>query len=170
MFDIIEIKARCAQPEKIRQILEARQARFAGTDHQVDTYFNATNGRLKLREGNIENTLIHYRRPNQAGPKNSQVTLFKPPPGSTLKALLCAAIGVRIVVDKMRRIYFMENVKIHLDEVQQLGTFLEIEAIDETGSLGLEKLDRQCRYFMDLFGVKDEDLVQVSYSDMMEAL
>ncbi|MFQ5446040.1 MAG: class IV adenylate cyclase [Saprospiraceae bacterium] len=164
------MKARCANPEKVRQKLEARQARFVGTDHQVDTYFNAKTGRLKLREGTIENTLIHYHRPNQAGPKNSQVLLFKTAPNTSLKALLTAALGVRIVVDKMRRIYFVENVKIHLDEVQQLGTFLEIEAIDETGTIGLERLEEQCRFYINLFGVKDGDLVRVSYSDMMEEL
>ena len=70
----------------------------------------------------------------------------------------------------MRRIYLLDNVKIHLDQVEQLGTFLEIEAIDETNTIGLEKLGEQCRFFMDLFNVKEEDLVQVSYSDMIEAL
>ena len=140
MFNIIEIKARCTRPEDIRLILEDNQAHFVGTDHQVDTYFNAKNGRLKLREGNIENTLIHYHRPTQTGPKNSQVTLYKAAPGSTLKALLTASLGVRTVVNKMRRIYLLVNVKIHLDQVEQLGTFLAIEAIDETNTIGMEKL------------------------------
>jgi adenylate cyclase, class 2 len=59
---IVEIKARCSDPEKIRTILRARGARFAGLDHQVDTYFRVSAGRLKLREGKIENALIFYCR------------------------------------------------------------------------------------------------------------
>lgn len=163
----VEIKAGCVYPEKIRQILESREARFAGLDHQVDTYFNVPNGRLKLREGNIENSLIHYRRSDQAGPKKSEVILYQSQPGSSLKAALTEALGVKVVVDKKRRIYFIENVKFHLDEVEGLGSFMEIEAIDLDGSLGEEVLEAQCRFYMELFRVKKEDLVQESYSDLL---
>jgi len=120
----VEIKARCRHPEKIREILEGRQARFVGLDQQVDTYFHVPHGRLKLREGNIENALIHYQRSDQAGPKNSEVQLYRP--GPNLKSILSAALGVKVVVDKRRQIYFIENVKFHLDEVPPLGTFVEI--------------------------------------------
>ena len=58
----IEIKAHCQYPEKIQKILEVKNGRFIGTDHQTDTYFKVENGRLKLKEGNIENALIHYER------------------------------------------------------------------------------------------------------------
>jgi adenylate cyclase class 2 len=74
---IIEIKAKCADHEPIRQILLEKGADFRGTDHQIDTYFKVPNGRLKLREGNIENTLIHYERENEEGPKQSNVTLYE---------------------------------------------------------------------------------------------
>ena len=73
----IEIKAKCSDLEKIRAILNSQQARFIGTDHQIDTYFKVNTGRLKLREGSIENALIHYNRPNQAGPKKSEIILPK---------------------------------------------------------------------------------------------
>ena len=74
MPTIIEIKARCHQPEKIKAILASKNALFKGIDHQIDTYFQVPKGRLKLREGNIENHLIQYHRPNQAGPKKSSVS------------------------------------------------------------------------------------------------
>lgn len=61
---IIEIKARCLDQDKVRNILIGENADFKGKDHQIDTYFNVHNGRLKLREGTIENNLIHYERPN----------------------------------------------------------------------------------------------------------
>ncbi|MBL7709922.1 MAG: hypothetical protein JNJ86_12680, partial [Chitinophagaceae bacterium] len=63
----VEIKARCADASFIRNYLLNQGAEFKGTDLQTDTYFNVTNGRLKLREGNIENALIWYERTNQAG-------------------------------------------------------------------------------------------------------
>jgi len=165
--NIIEIKAKCSNPEPIRSILASHKADFKGIDHQVDTYFKVANGRLKLREGNIENTLIHYNRPNQAGPKNSQVTYQRLPPQTDIKAVLSAAMDILAIVDKKRGIYFMDNVKFHIDEVKGLGAFIEIEAIDETGTIGIERLEKQCAHFMNLFGILEKDLVEVSYSDLI---
>lgn len=90
----IEIKARCSHPEEIRDLLDKQQAEFIGTDYQTDTYFNVPNYRLKLREGNIENALIHYFRNDQAGPKRSDISLYKTQPRSDLKQVLTAALGV----------------------------------------------------------------------------
>ena len=163
----IEIKARCQNPEKIRQILQSHQADFKGMDHQIDTYFNCTTGRLKLREGNIENSLIHYNRSDDAQPKASIVTLEKIAPNSNIKAVLTNALGVKVVVDKHRAIYFIQNVKFHIDEVKDLGSFVEIEAIDVDGSIGREILEEQCAFYMELFGIGEGDLVRVSYSDLL---
>lgn len=78
MSDInVEIKARRPDPERIRAILRSRDTEFKGTDHQIDTYFKVPAGRLKLREGNIENALIFYSRPDQAGPKEAEVSLCR---------------------------------------------------------------------------------------------
>ena len=66
-----EIKAACSDSESIRQTLTTLNADFRGKDHQVDTYFNVPSGRMKLREGNIEHSLIYYERNNQSGPKTS---------------------------------------------------------------------------------------------------
>lgn len=163
----IEIKAKCSDQDSIRSILKSLNARFVGTDHQIDTYFNAKNGRLKLREGNIENALIHYAREDKGGPKESKVTLLKTKPDSWLKEILAKALGVKAVVDKKREIYFIGNVKFHLDDVACLGTFVEIEAIDENGRIGREKLLAQCRHYLDLFKIGETDLVPTSYSDML---
>ncbi len=166
-INILEIKARCAQPEKIIAILEEKKAIFKGADHQIDTYFNANEGRLKLRQGTIECNLIQYNRPDQAGPKHSQVSLYKPNDAEKLKVVLTHSVGIKVVVDKQRSIYFVDNVKIHVDEVKGLGSFLEIEAIDEDGSRSLSELKDQCDSFMELFDVKTEDLLDVSYSDLI---
>jgi len=163
----IEIKARCKNPVTIKEILASRNADFKGVDHQIDTYFKVSNGRMKFREGNIENSLIHYNRPNQAGPKKSDYILYHPQPDSSLKQLLTQANGILVVVDKLRSIYFIENVKFHVDEVKDLGSFMEIEAIDSDGSVGEKKLLEQCQFYLDLLGVKEEDLIDNSYSDLL---
>ncbi len=163
----IEIKARSAEQDKIRALLRERAARFVGEDHQIDTYFRAPRGRLKLREGAIERNLIYYERPDQQGPKASNVTLYKPGPDAALKEILTQVLGVLVVVDKRREIYFIDNVKFHLDRVDHLGTFVEIEAIDADGTIGEARLHEQCAHYLDLFEIAEEDLVHVSYSDLL---
>lgn len=163
----IEIKARSNKQDAIRELLLKEGAEFRGTDHQTDTYFRVPEGRLKLREGNIENQLIHYRRANQEGPKQADVLLFPSVPGSGLKEILTAALGILVVVDKEREIYFIGNVKFHIDHVKGLGFFVEIEAIDKEGTIGREKLLEQCNHYLGLFGIREEELVPVSYSDML---
>ena len=163
----IEIKARCYKPDAIRKYLLNNNAEFKGTDHQRDTYFNVPNGRLKLRQGIIENSLIHYERENQPGPKSSQVSLYKVTDGDILRNTLERALGIKVVVEKQREIYFIDNVKFHIDEVPGLGSFAEIEAIDTNGSIGKEKLQEQCEFYLKVFDIKEEDLLTDSYSDML---
>jgi len=163
----VEIKASSDNHNEIRKTLTSHEAISKGIDHQIDTYFNVPQGRLKLREGDIENNLIHYIRENKEGPKQSKVTLFKSDPGSTLKELLSKSVGILTVVDKQREIYFIDNVKFHIDTVKELGTFIEIEAIDKEGTIGIDKLQEQCNFYLDLFRISKEDLVSVSYSDMI---
>ncbi len=166
-FTNIEIKARCSDLGRIRAILTAHHAQFKGEDHQIDTYFRCSVGRLKLREGNIENYLVHYERENCPGPKRSAVTLYRPQPDPALKQTLAAALGVLVVVDKKREIYFLDNVKFHLDRVKDLGSFVEIEAIDLTGEIGLARLREQCDGYIALFGILPEEFVARSYSDLL---
>src|SRR5688572_25725673 len=122
----VEIKARCNNPAAIRQYLSDHNADFKGTDNQTDTYFNVPNGRLKLREGNIENNLIFYERVNQAGPKNSNFNLVRVPDQASLKEVLAKSVGILVEVKKEREIYYIDNVKFHLDTVPLLGSFVEI--------------------------------------------
>ena len=163
----IEIKARTTEPDRIREILKTNNADFIGVDHQVDTYFKVASGRLKLREGNIENHLIYNERENTRGPKKSSVMLFKNNLDSNLKKMLIKSLGVLAVVDKHREIYFIDNIKFHLDSVSGLGTFLEIEAIDKDGTIGNEKLLEQCNYYLNLLNILKDDLIENSYSDLI---
>ncbi|MFA5161736.1 MAG: class IV adenylate cyclase [Elusimicrobiales bacterium] len=163
----MEIKARCENPQLIRSILRKHKAEFKGTDKQADTYFNVKTGRLKLRQGNIENALIYYVRQNKKGPKASFVRIFKTVNGPMLREVLVLALGVAVEVKKKREIYFIGNVKFHIDNVPGLGNFVEIEARDETGLVGRKKLLEQCNSYLKLFQVPSGNLVSNSYSDIM---
>src|ERR1700749_788478 len=110
----VEIKAHCNNPDYIRDYLRNYPASFKGTDLQTDTYFNSPNGRLKLREGNIENNLIWYQRTNQAAAKQSDFLLTPVRDAGTLKQVLTHALGIKVTVVKKREIYFIDNVKFHL--------------------------------------------------------
>lgn len=163
----VEIKARCSNSSFIRNYLISKNADFKGVDKQTDTYFNVQHGRLKLREGNIENNLIFYKRDDTTGPKNSHFKLVKVEDTVGLKEALTDAIGVKVVVEKTREIYYIENVKFHLDELQELGAFVEIEAGNILVDLSQEQLKEQCDYYIKEFGIKEKDMISNSYSDMM---
>jgi predicted adenylyl cyclase CyaB len=165
---IIEFKARCDDPDRVRAALRAESATGPDVDHQIDTYFHVPHGRLKLREGSVERALIHYNRANTLDPKRSDVTLYPTEPdASALKAALTAALGVRVVVDKTREIYFVGNVKVHLDHVKGLGSFVEVEAIADDTHNTEAVLRTQCERLLDAFGIAAIDLVAVSYSDLL---
>ena len=144
----VEIKAKCSSLEKAIEKLKALGADYKGLDHQIDTYFRVNNGRLKLREGNIERNLIQYHRANQAGPKSSFFKLFPVPVDSDLKVMLENSLGILTVVDKQRHIYYINNVKFHVDEVRDLGNFVEIEAGNLLAPLTKEELNDQCAHYM----------------------
>lgn len=163
----IEFKASTNKLAEQEALLQQQNPLFIGEDHQVDTYFNINSGRLKLREGNIENALIHYEREDTAGAKTSHVLLYHHKPDKALKEILIKTLGIKAVVDKRRRIYFIDNVKFHFDTVEGLGTFVEVEAIDKDGTIGKEKLQAQCNKYAALFGILAEDHCSVSYSDMV---
>jgi len=165
----IELKARCTDPDRIEALLHQQGADFIGEDHQVDTYFRVSSGRLKLREGTIENALIRYQRPEKKDLKRSEVILHEIS-GSTqsLKHILEDAMGIDIVVEKRRKIFFIENVKFHIDRVDPLGHFIEVEAIDRDGQWCEPDLQQQCLHYMDLFGISGSDLAEGSYADLLK--
>lgn len=162
-----EFKAKVNELEKYEKKLLTLNPKFIGLDHQIDTYFNSKYGRLKLREGNIENSLINYDRENILGSKESQIILYKHQPNSSLKAILTKQLGIKVIVDKKRKIYFIDNVKFHFDNVKDLGVFIEVEAIDENDKFSIEELKSQCDKYFDFFGLKTKNLIDKSYSDLI---
>lgn len=163
----IEFKARVNDPSIHEARLQSLNPVFAGEDLQKDTYYNVSAGRLKLREGNIENALIWYDRSNEAGAKQATILLYKHRPDDALKAILEKVHGIKVIVEKRRRIYYVDNVKFHFDTVNDLGTFIEAEAIDNDGTIGIEKLKEQCEHYIRFFEIQPADHISVSYSDML---
>ncbi|HLX92551.1 MAG TPA: CYTH domain-containing protein [Puia sp.] len=84
-----------------------------------------------------------------------------------MKSILASALGIRVIVSKSRKIYLVENVKIHFDLVKDLGTFIEVEAIDRTGEIGIAQLEEQCSRFAKLIGIDQADYIAESYGDMI---
>jgi len=170
----IELKARLGDLPAARRIAEAIATDRLGVEHQVDTYFHTPTGRLKLREIDGEAArLVAYLRPDDAGPKGSDYVLVPIPDPAGLKRGLAATLGIRAVVDKRREIFLVDNVRIHLDQVDGLGTFLEFEAVlgptpqgadidDDAGRAQLADLRRR-------FDLRDADLITGSYGEMIAA-
>ena len=167
----VELKARCPDPARVRRVLDEAGADFRGLDRQRDVYFRVAAGRLKLRRGTIERSLVHYQRADTADVKRSEVTLARlealaPAELDAIEAALAAGLGVATVVEKAREIRFIGNVKFHLDEVPGLGSFVEIEAIDLDGSRGEAALRAQCDEWRARLSIAEDDLVAHSYSDL----
>ena len=163
----VEFKAQVDSLAPYETKLKTLNPVFKGCDNQTDTYFKVSEGRLKLREGTIENSLISYRRNNTPDSKLSKIILYKYTPDEALKAILCNHLIIDVVVNKKRNIYFLDNVKFHFDEVEGLGTFMEVEVIDTENKYTTEQLKEQCDFYLNFFGIKPHQLLCESYSDML---
>jgi predicted adenylyl cyclase CyaB len=160
-----EFKARLRDEGPARRALNRLRARYLGEDHQIDTYFKVARGRLKVREGKIENALIFYNRANASRARRSTVEMTILPRRNSVKKVLSRVLETLAVVDKRREIYFVGSVKIHLDRVRGLGRFVEVEAISRSGSITQAR--RLASKFRKLFRIPTADIVGKSYSDLV---
>ena len=164
----LEIKARCADPAAARARAEAIATEYVGIDHQIDTYFVTTRGRLKLRESSLAGgQLVPYLRPDQEAARRSDYRVIPVEDPVGVKGLLATILGVHRVVEKEREIFLFENVRIHLDRVKGLGSFLELEAVFD-GSPGAE-LDQRPKVerLMKELAISPDDLLGTSYEAMV---
>jgi len=133
---------------------------------QCDTYFHAPRGRLKLREEEgAAPHLIAYERPDLAGQRESRYRIVAVEQAEELKATLCSVLGVKVVVAKERRLFLWEGVRIHLDQVDGLGEFIEFEAIAAAES-DLSHEEAQVAALWRAFEVEDADVIGGSYCDL----
>jgi predicted adenylyl cyclase CyaB len=164
----IELKARLGDLEAARRVAARVATSRLGTQHQVDTYFHAPHGRLKLRQiDGLSAMLVAYRRPDQRDAKTSEYQLVPLSNPETLKQALGATLGIRVVVEKQREIFLRNNVRMHLDTVKGLGNFLEFEAVLAPG-VDEVAAHSQLRELRREFGIDEADLVEGSYSDLLK--
>jgi len=134
----VELKARDADPAATLERALALGASDEGVLTQRDTYFGRTRGRLKLREqdGGREAgaRLIAYVRPDGEEARTSAYRLAEVGDPAALREALDAALGTLVVVDKRRHLLLYENVRIHIDDVEGLGAFVELEGVAEAHS------------------------------------
>ena len=163
----IEIKARLASLIVARAVAERLATEPPQVQHQVDTYFKVADGRLKLREiEGAEPQLIWYRRSDQPNAKGSDYLLVPIVDSASLKEALSGAVGIDVVVDKVREIYLHDNVRIHLDRVEGLGEFLEFEAV-LSNAIDDVKGHEQLSWLLQQFSIAEKDLVATSYSNLL---
>ncbi len=163
----LEIKARLRDLAAARTVAARLASAPPELQQQTDTYFQAPHGRLKLREINGSAAqLIWYARPDETAAKVSRYHLIEVANPAALRAVLDAALGVRCRVEKRREVYFYHQVRIHLDEVARLGSFLEFEAVLGTK---LNEADAACQlaYLSEQFAIRQCDLVAESYVDLL---
>ena len=162
----VELKARVQDLAEARKIAATLDARYVGLQEQVDTYFRIAEGRLKLRQINgLQAELIWYERADLPQARCSFYHRAPVANPETLKTVLAAALGVETVVQKRREIFLWQNVRIHLDQVPGLGSFLEFEAVlqseeDESAA------QTQLAQLVQMFHILPEDLTPGSYADM----
>lgn len=164
----LEIKARCTDLADARARAERVATEYLGVDHQVDTYFVTRSGRLKLRESSLSGAhLVPYLRPDVAGTRRSDYRIIPVPDPVGTKALLAELLGVHRIVDKQREIFLADNVRIHLDRVKGLGTFLELEAVFDGDPAREAGEQRKVDALMKELGVAAEDLLATSYEALV---
>lgn len=173
----IELKARCADLEAAAAAAEAHGARFVRVEDQRDTFFPAPRGRLKLRERTwreghdqrdmSDAELIAYERADVGGTRESRYRVVPVIEAAALTAALAAACGLRGVVVKRRALWMWHNVRIHLDAVEGLGSFVEFEAVlgaEDDEAEGHQRVAALQR----ALGLADAAIVPVAYADLLE--
>lgn len=164
----LELKARCPDLARARERAGAVATGWLGVDEQTDTYFATRAGRLKLRESSLSGAqLVPYFRPDERGARRSDYQVIAIEDGLGLARMLGAMLGVQRVVRKRREIALFENVRIHLDRVDGLGDFVELEAVWDGGEVGRPEQEKKLAFLRDRLGIRDEDLVAGSYETLL---
>lgn len=162
----LEAKARAADLEEVRDRARGLGATLQGTERQEDRYFAVPAGRLKLRRSSLDGAhLIAYVRPDEGRHRESRFHRLPVADPDGLEATLAAMLGRGSTVVKTREVWWWNAVRIHLDEVEGTGAFVELEArVDEIGdpAVAAGRVDR----LLEGLGIGDADLVSGSYAEM----
>jgi adenylate cyclase, class 2 len=163
----IELKARDDDLARSLAVCRALSAEDHGEIHQRDTYFNVAGGGLKLREETPGHAhLIQFERADEPQQRESRYRIVAIEDGRGLRVVLDAALGVRLVVAKRRRLHMWREVRIHLDDVDGLGTFIELEAVARPES-DLTREHALVRELRKAFAITDDRLLSRGYADQL---
>ena len=163
----VEIKARLADFEATERLAARLAAGPPETLEQTDTFFRVASGRLKLRElGGGRAELILYARADTPDPAESHFSVVPVTGAPALRALLAAALGVAGTVQKRRLVYHAGRTRIHLDRVEGLGDFLELEVVMAEGEPAAAGA-REAEALLARLGVPREALVAEAYVDLL---
>ncbi len=164
----IEIKARVRNFDEIRRRAEELSDTPVEVIPQEDTFFNTSKGRLKLRVLSPDKgQLIYYTRPDQEGPKRSDYHISLTSDPENLKHVLELAYGIRGVVRKRRYLYLVGQTRVHLDDVEGLGQFMELEVVMRDGQSDTEG-QVIAEGLMMALGMERSDLLEGAYMDLLE--
>lgn len=164
----VEIKAHVDDLEALRERAERLSDRLVEVIRQEDVFFVVPAGRLKLRVLAPDvGQLIYYEREDRAGPKVSKYQVYPTVRPQALQVLLTKALGVRGVVRKERSLYWAGHTRIHLDRVEGLGEFVELEVMLEEGQTAADG-ETRARELMAALGVRADQLEEGAYIDLLE--
>ena len=165
----IEIKARARDFERQTELAKALATETPTHLAQEDTFFNVPRGRLKLRKlGDGSAELIQYDREDSAEPKESRYNFLRTRDPRSLKEVLAGALGVRAVLRKKRTVYFFGQTRIHLDQVEGLGAFIELEVVLDPGQ-DIQYGTSVAEDLMSKLEIRKEDLVAGAYIDLFKS-
>lgn len=163
----VEIKASVRDPGRMQALVEKAAGSPVRIIHQEDIFFRSGSGRLKLRIlSDDSGELIYYRRPDTVGARISEYTVYRTDSPRQLRTLLAQALGETVTVRKKRELYMAGQTRIHLDEVEDLGTFLELEVVLQPGQ-NFEEGFRIAGELFEELEIDETDLVACAYSDLI---
>ena len=163
----VELKAKAQDFASQRNLAEELSCGKAKFLEQIDVFFNVPEGRLKLRELSPDHgELIYYRRPNQREKKVSNYSIVKSDQPKMLASILSDAYGVCGIVRKRRWLYIVGQTRIHFDDVDDLGYFIELEVVLNEGQT-VDEAELVAEFFKRKLGIRDEDLISSAYLDLI---
>jgi adenylate cyclase class IV len=164
----IELKATDPTPARSIEACRALNAEDRGTIWQRDSYFDVPFGGLKLREEDPGRPhLVQFERADEPQQRESRYRIIEIEDARTLLAALTAAIGLTVVVTKRRHLFLWQDVRIHLDTVEHLGSFIELEAVAPPDS-DLSHEHALIKQLRSTFAIPDERLLAVGYATQLK--
>lgn len=163
----LEWKARATDFRRQQALAEALAGSVAVLIEQTDTFFPTSSGRLKLRRlSDNRGQLIHYHREDSAAARRSDYRIAETSQPEILAKVLADGLGTIATVRKKRWLYLVGQSRVHFDEVDGLGQFIEVEVVLRENQ-SVEEATAIARNLKEKLEVADDDLVAVAYADLM---